>query len=318
MNSAKRILLVIIVICLNRYNSKAQNLIPNPSFEDYVICPVNTDNMDNCTNWSSYGGSSDYWNACSTGGMNVPNAIFGFQYAHTGGGMAGFVTYEYNHLNQREYLGSQLLTPLIIGQKYFISFFVNFSNIPTVAIASNNLGIKLSTVSYSQINPVQPTNLANLNYSSIILDSINWTKVTGIFVADSSYDYIVVGNFFVDSLTNTINIGPQPLVSYYYVDDICLSIDSMYCENWTYTPNTIQEAQINIYPNPTEGSIFIKTMEIFNSFEIIDPLGRIHFKTKLDYVQQRFHLDLGSFSSGIYYIRFYSNDVIAIEKIIKQ
>lgn len=75
------------------------NLVPTPSFEDTVSCPSFIDNML-VQNWSSFGNIPDYYFGCSTTGMIVPNAVFGFQYANIGKAFCGVITYlKGNHPN---------------------------------------------------------------------------------------------------------------------------------------------------------------------------------------------------------------------------
>jgi len=68
-------------------------MVPNPSFEYYVSCPNGTNQTDLAVPWSSYNQTPDYFNGCAQNGLNVPNSIFGFQYAHTGQGMIGISTH---------------------------------------------------------------------------------------------------------------------------------------------------------------------------------------------------------------------------------
>lgn len=291
----------------------AQNLVPNPSFEDYLICPVNLDNIDNCTDWSSYRDSPDYWNGCSTNGLNVPNCTFGYQYAHTGVGMAGLTSY-YKDYTYREFIGSQLINPLIQGQKYYLSFFTNFSNSLQVAIASNNLGLKLSTVAYSKINPCPINNISQLNYSTVIVDSINWTEVSGSFVADSAYNYIILGNFYADSLTSSLNLGITPDFSYYYIDDVCVSLDSLYCQTWTNANLNLNKNKIKIYPNPVLKDLTI-TQSALSSFRILNVLGQVIVNGEI--LSDDYNIDLSNLKQGVYFIVISNNHYEFVSKIFK-
>jgi hypothetical protein len=75
-----RTLITILIVLFILPQAKAQiNFVPNPSFEDTVFCPQFLDNMPDVQDWSSFGNSADYFNGCSVTGMNVPNAVFGYQ-----------------------------------------------------------------------------------------------------------------------------------------------------------------------------------------------------------------------------------------------
>ncbi|MEI6815793.1 MAG: hypothetical protein WCL14_04215 [Bacteroidota bacterium] len=45
--------------------SFGQNLVPNPSFENYISCPTGTIEADSCLNWHNFGNSPDYFNICA-------------------------------------------------------------------------------------------------------------------------------------------------------------------------------------------------------------------------------------------------------------
>ena len=87
-----------------------QNLVPNPSFEEINYCPSTLIEIQASKNWMNFGNSPDYFNACATNGVNVPNCEFGFQYAHAGGyAYAGLTTYQVPYdpsgPNYREFIG---------------------------------------------------------------------------------------------------------------------------------------------------------------------------------------------------------------------
>src|SRR5438876_12212383 len=104
---------------------KAQsNLVPNPSFEIYDTCPDNGDEIQRAIGWTKFSQTNttpDYYNACDTGGLwCVPNGYYIHQSANDGNAFGAVVTFE-SGIPYREHIGIQLLQPLIIGQKYFLS-----------------------------------------------------------------------------------------------------------------------------------------------------------------------------------------------------
>ncbi len=52
-------------------------------------------------------------------------------------------------------------------------------------------------------------------------------------------------------------------LSIYFIDDICLSVDSNYCDQ-LQSINNIESEAIQIFPNPTSDNIWIKVMQPFN------------------------------------------------------
>lgn len=226
-------LLLIHMLPMNFLNVTAQNLVPNYSFEDYNSCPTTGGQIQYCNGWSQYsiaGTTPDYYNACSLlNEMGVPLNIVLYQSANSGEAYVGMATWVASDINEREQIGIKLTQPLVVGQTYYLSFytvrggFKDNSDCP-----SNNVGMRLSTVSFSPSNPAPIDNFAHLYSNAIISDTANWVQVSGSIVADSTYQYLMLGNFFddahTDTLTQTFNSG-----SYYLIDDVCVSADVNTC-----------------------------------------------------------------------------------------
>ena len=117
-----------------------QNLVPNPSFEQYSSCPGPTQLIDYAVPWFqtwATAGSTDYFNACATSNyVTVPDNFAGYQLAHTGVAYGGFAPLWYYSDNThppqpgfvRESLEVQLMNPLIGEKKYSVSFYVVAGN----------------------------------------------------------------------------------------------------------------------------------------------------------------------------------------------
>src|SRR6185503_1370215 len=109
---------------------KAQNLVPNPSFEDTLQCPnFPQPTINYALYWSSYGGTPDYLNPCANiiqPLWGVPNNLAGYQYAYSGNSYAGLITWYVSVICcLRENMGVQLIQPLVIGTKYFASCYIS-------------------------------------------------------------------------------------------------------------------------------------------------------------------------------------------------
>ncbi|MBK7886086.1 MAG: hypothetical protein IPJ86_01900 [Bacteroidetes bacterium] len=205
-------LLLIVLYCSSPAWGQV-NLVPNPSFEDTVVCPQFLDQMDACLGWSSYRNSPDYYNACSpVSGITTPNTSFGFQYANSGLAYVGVATYRKNNSptgnNYREYIGSELTTQLQIGTKYYFSFFTVSAEKNPIGFFSNNIGLRFFTNFYSLLNPAPLDNFAHIKLDSLLTDTVNWLKISGSFIADSNYNYISVGNFYDSQQTDTLIFNP--------------------------------------------------------------------------------------------------------------
>jgi hypothetical protein len=315
-------LLSILLLFILSFSSKAQqNLVPNPSFEDTVYCPNATNQIDACQHWLNFGNSPDYFNACDPTGLNVPNSSFGFQYAHSGNGMAGVITYRRPNLptgpNYREFIGCQLSSPLIIGQKYYFSFYVNFANTNNISIASNKIGLNFSTVQYNSTQIPSLTNFSHLYTDSILKDSVNWIFLTNSFIADSTYQYILLGSFFDDNHTDTVNIGTLPNANYYYIDDVCVTSDSLYNNLWTgikkNEPNNLY--QIRIFPNPTFLYLYIENAYLIEKIIIHNTLGEIVYSLNTT-KESNLKIDVSTLINGPYLITFINKNTTFKSKFL--
>ena len=198
----------VILLILNYRNCDAQNLIPNPNFEDTIYCPTSANQVVALQHWLPLLESPDYFYRFGCGTLastfSVPSNFCGYQNAFSGNGYVGMICYYASVSPEaREYIGTQLNSTLNIGQKYFISFNLSLSGGNGFLTGTNKFGCKLSTIPFV-IDGVTSNNQATFFTDSIITDTLNWVKIRGSFIADSAYDYIAFGNFFVDSLTANI------------------------------------------------------------------------------------------------------------------
>ena len=246
-------ILLLLTYCI----SSGQNFVNNPSFEDTVHCPELQNEINFATGWENFGGSPDYFNSCSPNWtqFTVPNNWGGYQVPATGNAYCAIGTYApgFPVPDIREFIGTQLISPLTVGTKYYVSFKICLSIAPAIVayIATNKMGAKFSMSSYTFSAPPLTDNFAHVYSNLIVTDTANWTSISGSFIADSAYQYLMLGNFFDDINTDTIVFKDTTFnFAYYYIDDICVSTDSLTC----YTPVGIQEPKqnndISLFPNP--------------------------------------------------------------------
>jgi hypothetical protein len=276
-----------------------QNLVPNPSFEDTVSCPVFGGQVNLAVGWHAVATTPDYFNACTTtSAFDVPLNTCGYQYPATGQAYVGLDTYDVIDTTYREIIGAFLTSSMIIGIKYFVSFKASFSAgiFQAINIAANKLGILFSTVDYLS-NPPPINNFCQVYTDSIISDSLNWTTIKGSFIADSAYSFISIGNFFQNFFTDTIHLNPTNHTrAYYYIDDVCVSTDSLTCNSTVGINELKNQDDLILFPNPftdkvnitikrnelLEVSLYdVTSRKIFNqSFTIPIAIGTISINTE--------------------------------------
>ena len=158
----------------------------------------------------------------------------------------------------------RLKTSLTIGQKYFFSMKVSLAD--SCNCATNNLGMYLTKDSSNYIsnpNSNDYPNYAKIKATNKILSSA-WTNLSGKFISDSAYKFLHVGNYFNNYNTDTIittnfigvNMGNYSFpisacLSYYLIDDIRLSTDSVYVVTSIQDLKNLKtQPDFIIYPNP--------------------------------------------------------------------
>lgn len=309
----------LILFVLLTLSVKGQNLIPNPSFEDTIQCPQFYGDIDaSCEYWTSFKGSADYMHNCFPG---VANDLAGGKMPHTGEAYAGFITYGITTPDfGREHLAVELLEPLIIGEKYYVSFYASVGYTPlTHNIATNNVGIMFTTYVYSDLMLEIPNiNFSHINETSIISESETWVQVSGSFVADSAYNYMVIGNFYDDEYTDTLNL-PFIFVSqraYYCVDDVCVSTDSLYTDTWLgINENRFLKNSVSIYPNPASDYLKIVSDLPIDMITLYNNMGRKIKEIKLQNVNTA-EININYLNSGLYFVQIDSKNSTIVEKII--
>ncbi len=327
----KNLLLILFAILINlceHSTTSAQNLVNNPSFELYDTCPtmINTGSPDQvayATGWYSSLGSPDYFNACVPSGpeISVPSNFVGNQNAYNGNAYCGFITYM-TSVFYREIISSQLTSSLTIGQKYYVTLYVNYSGVFSYRCCpQDKIGVLFSSVRYTITSPPPISNFAHIYATTLISDTLNWVKISGSLIADSSYQYINVGSFFDNAHTDTINLEPNSY-NYYYLDAICVSTDSLTCNNTEGISDiSLSDETIVVYPNPSSGKIFVESnvfVGIKVGIKMYNFLGQMVETNTTDGSNNKIELDISNLPEGIYLLAYTINNKKYSKTIIKQ
>ena len=244
----------------------AQNLAPNPGFEDYTVCPSTPNNPRGpiCDSWQSGNGSSpDYYNPCSTGCQGAPSNLEGYKTPYDGVAYAGmqalntFDTWNYEYV---EYIMAGI-PALQKDTAYVVSI-----NIALAGIQSNyaiaGFGVFFDTYGSpdtTTMENLKVTPQVDYTHYGIVSDTLHWTHLIDTFIADSAYKYMIIGNFKDKYHTDTLRVpgGPNPAwhISYYYIDHVSVQKLS------TYQSTAVGSMQVCkpvvVYPNPMTSSTTI-------------------------------------------------------------
>jgi gliding motility-associated-like protein len=205
------------------------NLVPNSGFEDTISCPNNYGQITRATFWqNSTAGSPDYFNSCNAGFWGVPSNYLGNQNARTGNGYALVVAYclcTGVSTSAREYIQVPLNNVLLRDETYCVEFYVSLANGQYTEYAVNNLGAYFSDIA------VASSSWGPLPYIPQITNSLlnplttpgMWTKISGSFKAVGTEQFLTIGNFNDNALSDTVFIKPTAVSlkeSDYYIDDV--------------------------------------------------------------------------------------------------
>jgi gliding motility-associated-like protein len=222
---------LIIFFILLSLGVKGQNLVPNPSFEDYVQCY-----------WTYHGGivnippwyvpnnsNPNYNNTCPKPigyqTYNAPKNVYGYQYPRTGDGYV-FVGNTYVTHDLNEHITIQLDTALEVGKDYCLSYYIVVAEGPNKAFDKTGCYFSVDSLYYPTIdNLIFITPQINNPSGNMINDTLEWIQISGSITADSAYSYITLGTFETMSQVITYVINSS-LPSYntfgYYIDDVAV------------------------------------------------------------------------------------------------
>jgi gliding motility-associated-like protein len=235
---------------------KAQNLVPNPGFENYFFCPTSIGQVDtSCKNWFTpmamhkhpthlyKKGSSDYFNACGQHfSCQVPQNYWGNQYAQNGKAFVGIVLFESKlsrtlmEFPYKEYIEVEINQSLE-NTNYCIEFhysiaeheywnyittkkFTYIENVKIQALLSDTLIHR--KIDSNSVGALKPLNIcATPNFETSLVpykDTVNWIHIKGHFKAKGGERYLTIGNFEC----NPTDYNPDSVAIYIYIDNVKL------------------------------------------------------------------------------------------------
>lgn len=316
--------LVVVAFC-TPFTICAQNLVPNPGFEETDTCTFGL-GLGALHHWYSAFGTPDHLQSCQPYGTGngLPMNQFTYQQPFERNSCAGIFTYDGSSGEEwREWLFVPLLDTLVQGQTYFCSFRANAGfggNAMTLnRLASNHLGMLFTTYDRPWIwGDPHPAalNQAQVEYPQILSDTVGWTLVSGSFVADSAYTYLMVGNFFSNALTDTLHfISAVPawaFYSYALVDAVCVSPSSDGCE-LSHSTEEIGAATPFVYPNPATDALVIGNATGRDA-TVLDMLGKRVWSYGVKH--DRLAVDVGSWARGVYVLQVHGVRGVQIVKFV--
>jgi hypothetical protein len=170
---------------------------------------------------------------------------------------------------------------------------------------------KFTLTSNSQVN-VLVNNFAHPNLIAVIYNS----------------DGIAVSNFVSGNSLTPINFSQNLLAGSYslliYGTQPTSNAD-IYPYNYKISRTTLSNPDftsadsLKIYPNPTSSKVFFdNSNEKFETATVINYLGQVVGETRFSSFESNQDIDLSSFTSGVYLVKFANKDKSTTHKIVKE
>lgn len=245
------------------FGAAAQNLVPNPSFEQYrdLRCGISSKSAD-------FDNGPDYWTSpnsatpdfysllvrdsvyinddilCRNHPFSESAGSYGYQAPRDGNNMVGIITYTKGGsipcLDYSEYITVELKKPLVQGNNYLCGYFISLAE--NREYVSNNVGMLFSSDSVFGSGVCDYLNyLPQINNENVIEESIKWLLVNNLFTSQGGERFLTIGNFYSDEATTVKFVFDNPVytnsLAYYFIDSVFVEpIDKLNIPN-VFTPN---------------------------------------------------------------------------------
>jgi OOP family OmpA-OmpF porin len=307
----------------------AQNLVPNGSFENFSQCPLNTDFIYYSAGWFQPNkvlglsvnqcSSSDYYNSCgdSTSFVSIPKNYFGYQFARTGDAYIGLALYTpfENQDGGREYAEIKLNQELDSGKKYNLKYYISMANNSRYSITKFDAHFSNDSLFSSSFVAMNILVTPQVQYNGRINDTLNWTEISGSFIATGLENFLTIGNFHDGALCDSATAQIPGLVNccaaYYYIDDVSLTEDTI------TGINEINTIDLTIYPNPSNNIVQISSQEILLEVNVVDIRQKTIITLKPN--KSKAHIDVSQMEDGIYIVqcKFKNGDVLYKKMLVQ-
>jgi outer membrane protein OmpA-like peptidoglycan-associated protein len=240
-------LLIYLLIIVNTQLGLTQNLVPNPSFEEFSIKPLgpkrNTDKFG-VNDWvSQNGGTPDYFNNTVKNKIVSTYNFMGYQEPKTGYSFVGLIIFDNKEFSfYKEAIQTKLKKKLELGTIYCFSMYISLAE--KSDYCTNDIGVlftKNKIEGTSNNLNVSPRDIKlNWNFdipykqytpqilTKSFIEDYDWILIQDTIVAQGGEQYLTIGSFIKETpIKKTKNFGSRGSnhyknVAYYYIDDVSL------------------------------------------------------------------------------------------------
>ncbi len=193
-----------------------QNLIKNPGFENYTICPDAAAQFNGYVDdWKSYFSTPDYLNQCGFYPLFWTDSVP----PRTGQGIATCKWLTYLADYEREYLHGEISEALVAGKTYYLEFYVY--TVPSIGLEQIQAHFTKEVIDTIPANGILEIT-AHIENQHGIITQRDWVKISGCYLAQGGEEYVILGNFETNENTDTIHLINNPMIHFTLVDDVAL------------------------------------------------------------------------------------------------
>ncbi|MBP6310680.1 MAG: hypothetical protein KA408_00305 [Flavobacteriales bacterium] len=255
----------------------AQNLVPNPSFEERLLCPDFQSQLDRTAFWfdPSEDGTPDYYHECNGGLYSVPNSTVGFQQSVQGKAYVGIFLWIENVLTDwREYIEVELMSELQAGECYRFHMYANLADFS--GRTTDALGVHFYPDSVLRNDPYPPGEVPHLALSSgTYLDREEWTVLEGEYTAAGGERFLMIGNYEWNAQTSTEVVPGGPANTGNFVYCLVDSVTLTPCVQTSIQDPFLSDNEEPIIVNVQDGRIVMHGSMGANAvYSITDQMGK--------------------------------------------
>ena len=232
-NPKFQLFLLTILFCMSPLIfGQSKNMVINPDFEEYDECPKshNPENQSHklVPGWSyPTFAAPDYFNRCGSNDGDVPQNFAGYSEPKSGDGYVGAILTGSDE-SRREYIQGELITPMIAGQKYCVTYHYRLASgsrlaVDQISVYFSNGRILTEGIEAMGVLP-QLTTTEGLFFDNVE----DWEQVCQVYEAKGGEKFFIIGNFkdyentnYVVTDKNIVNLRNKAY-AYYYFDDVAV------------------------------------------------------------------------------------------------
>lgn len=299
----KALVLILLLIILK--NSVAQNLVSNPSFEEFFILPQNFTNVkvkntEVIPKWYFLATPDYFHKNCNNKIVGVPRNFAGSIQPLQGRGYAGLILRadrDNYQLSPRysEHLENELTSTLVRNQLYCCKLYIALADKSGFAVDGLGLYFSEEQIVFNSKDDVLKYKPHIENFEgNYLLFSKEWMLFSGIYKAKGDEKFMVIGNFKPLYETNIYRTKTKlkekmNLFSYYYIDNVSVepisTVEECECTAQSHT------LALDYSTDAKESSISKSTLKVdSNSIDDVH-FGRIEIGKPLELENIYFDFD---------------------------